>query len=159
MDVALAIVTAIGTVAIGALGVWIRYQEAPDRRAHRIRRDLEILDALPGDSEAKDELRAHVEQSVSTMLEERKRSRNLSGAFFGLFTVAYGLYLYALGTSQGGWWRMLWALALLFVLAGSLGLIDGLKRGERDSEGLIIWHWRQRRAEARQAAASVEPDE
>lgn len=158
MDTALAVVATFGTALFGGLSVWLRYQEVPDRRALRIQRDLEIVGALPAESTAKTRLRAHVEESISLMLDERKRSRNLSGALFGLFTVAYGIFLYGFGSYQGGWWRTAWAFAALFVVAGTFGVIDGLRRGERDSEGLIIWKRQQRSREARQATEQTQAD-
>lgn len=68
--------------------------------------DLEILNALPPESESRREMLAHVEYEVEDHIQSRESAVSLRVGILGLWQMLVGLFVVGLG-NRPAWWRSL----------------------------------------------------
>ncbi|MBO8197620.1 hypothetical protein JW613_04730 [Streptomyces smyrnaeus] len=120
---------------LGGILLQRRYNRAQGR--DRAKADLELLALLPADSEIRDDLRAHIDETIRHVIQvEDSERRDPYGIFLAILFLIAGGGLFWLYAVRGAWW--LAVAAGFFVFFGLVGLnLDGMRR-QRDERGNAI---------------------
>lgn len=100
----------------------------------RIRRQLDLLDALPDDSAVRTILREAIDQDVHEMLTaQRELRRDPGGMALGAVILVGGVWAVVEAASGGAAWQ--WAVGAVFVLLGTVGFASDATAARRDERG------------------------
>lgn len=128
-------ITTIGVVAAAAL---TRNRGGTDHRAE-LKADLEILDALPSESPAREALLADIERRIVGSSTADTKRRDPAGVALGFFFLGLAIWLAVLAVNASG------ALHGIFlgcaIAVGALGIYGvgaDLRKVERDAKGRPI---------------------
>lgn len=104
-----------------------------------IKQELDIYLALPpGFDEARENLRASIEEQIRSNTGQNPASRSPAQVVLGLVILVIagvaGYYMFLLGS----WFFLASPIVLFLILLGLVGLSQALKKVPRDSKGAII---------------------
>lgn len=121
----------VALIAAGAAITQVRRSRAPRSRLHD---DVDLLNALPEGSDAKQAMAEHVDAAVQALLaNESGLKREPSGAAIGIVLAGLGVLLIWLGNRSGSWWQLIYIPAAFLLLLGCFGFVDSIMKKERTS--------------------------
>ncbi|WP_159074184.1 hypothetical protein [Streptomyces dioscori] len=129
----------ITTLVVGVLALagvlWQGRRPRYDSR-DRLKKDLELLTAMPDDLEVKGEYKQHISDAFRALLQdEDQRSRDWTGVGLGIGFMLVGGTFAWFSFDRGGVWHIGTAFfALLFVI-GMLGIFTDFPKRLRDESG------------------------
>ncbi|MBV2353469.1 hypothetical protein KUM39_03700 [Streptomyces sp. J2-1] len=106
----------------------------------RLKKDLDLLEAIPDDLPIKDAYKQHISDSFEALIrDEDRRSRDPRGVVLGILLMVVGGWLTWVGFDQGGgWWHFLTAFGVLLFLIAAFGTVEDSTKRQRDERGHVI---------------------
>ncbi|OII67459.1 hypothetical protein [Streptomyces sp. CC77] len=106
----------------------------------RLKKDLELLEAMPDDIPIKSDYKQHISKSFEALIrDEDRRSRNPRGVVLGVLLMVVGGWLIWVGFDLGGgWWHFLTAFGVLLFLIAAFGTTEDATMHQRDERGRVI---------------------
>lgn len=130
----------LGVIITSIAGIFVALLTKTDvfRRKHALlMKDIELYNALPPSSVAKDKLLNSIDRRIIAA-SDTSLHRNLTGAILGLLFLVWGGYLTWYFWDKGSLWRWLLIVSIFVILLGIVMFKDGYKKAERDDKGNII---------------------
>ena len=132
-------IAAIITIVAAAIPQITNFIGENFQKHRRILRDLELLEALPPESEQHRNLQTWIDSQIADYISSgSEHKRNLPGVYGGLITLLPGLYFGWFIKQQGGWWWTVSPVALFAILLGIITITQGLQKAKRDERGRIV---------------------
>jgi hypothetical protein len=105
----------------------------------RLRRDLELLEAMPDDLEVKAEYKQHISKAFESLIkDEDERSRDPRGVVLGIVLMIVGAWLVWTAFDLGGWWHVLTVFGMLLFSVAAFGTAQDATKQRRDERGRVI---------------------
>lgn len=128
---------AVAALSVG--GATLQYIRVREGGRGRLKQDLDILAALPPESQAHRELSQYVEARVLRLVAaEDGARRDEMGIGVAVFCLALAVVIAVMAVNAGGYWRLALSLAIVFLLASIVGFSDSVPLRHRDAKGKII---------------------
>lgn len=113
--------------------------ELLSRKHHGLMKDIELYSTLPADSSKKNDLLRFIDRRVGEYIKASKdHRRNGTEISIGVIFLVIGGYLTWFFFNLGSWWLVGLLLSGSSLLIGTFGLIQGIKKVERDEKGNAI---------------------
>lgn len=137
MNESIAVAVVAGVFAV--LAAAIKYFELFGRSRSDIGKDIEIYNALPDSSSAKKKLLENIDLRIKqSIVNETQKRRDPLGIILGLTLFAAGAYFSWFTVENGGWWWLLFPVAVIICIVGIVGFFQDIKKTERNEKGRPI---------------------
>jgi hypothetical protein len=124
------IAIAVFATIAAVLKVWESHR-ARTARLNELKTMIDIVNALPEGSEAKEAVAKHIEMRLKSFVKDEQTGHmDATGILLGSAFLAGSGWLIYTATTASGWW---WFLAVPALIIGAVGLADGITRRERGS--------------------------
>ncbi|MGA4801238.1 hypothetical protein [Streptomyces lavendulocolor] len=105
----------------------------------RLKRDLELLEAMPDDLAVKAEYKQHISKAFELLIrDEDERSRDPRGVVLGIILMIVSAWLLWTAFDLGGWWHVLTAFGGLLFIVAAFGTAQDVTKHHRDERGRVI---------------------
>lgn len=104
----------------------------------RLLQDIEIMQALHVNSDARRDLEKHVTEQVQRLTGSDSKRRDPFGIVLASIFLALGVSAAVTIGLAGGWWWFASPIAGFFLLFGGAGLASDIPRKERDARGRAV---------------------
>lgn len=140
MDLLSADWATIGKVAVGVVPAAVTLaglSRGPGAMRSRLKHDVELLEKLPPESEARTKYEAYLAIQVDRFAKlETESSRDIQGLVIsGIMVVIFGAAALVLFSLDGWWWWIGGVVIAIFSLAGLSSMFDDAQRVPRDAKG------------------------
>ncbi|MGW6013083.1 hypothetical protein [Streptomyces sp. NPDC055210] len=131
---------AAAVVAVSGLtSLYIQNRRTTMHAAEEIKRELEILAALPQGSALQEPLQTRVEDSLRRYIARKKDGvRDWSGATLAAILMVGAAFFGWMIADKGGWWWTSLVIAAPFAVFGVYGIVESLGVAQRDASGRRI---------------------
>ena len=128
--------TPLLVAVIGLLGILVQqWRQRPVLR-DQVKSDLEIWNALPGDSSVREDLLADIDYRVRRLLkDESELRRDPSGMTLGVLMVVLFAWLSWWVWTLGGSYRFLELATIPLLIFGAFGFVESALKASRDERG------------------------
>ncbi len=131
-EITIAIISGIVAIMVAA----ISKTELFSRKHRGLKKDIELYNSLPDDSDKKKDLLEFIDRRIAEYIKAAKdHKRNGMEIVIGIIFLVIGGYLTWFFISLGSWWLIGLAISGFTFLIGIYGAIRGLRKVERDEKG------------------------
>ena len=134
-EIIIAVISGLVAISVAI----ISKTEIFSQKHRNFKKDLELYGLLPDTSTEKTSLLKYIDRGIKNyIVKSTMYRRNASEIIIGLIFLLLGIYLSWFFISLGSWWLIGLIISGFILLIGMYGIVNGVRKAERDDKGNII---------------------